>query len=101
VFDPVPSVHHAVAWLGDLSNSIIHRSAIVAHHTQASRRIEMIQQDYEFVIANYEGLNLIADEVNDGRFDLVIVDEANAYKTPRPSVGRRSSQSLRPTHTCG
>jgi len=23
------------AWLGDLSNSIIHRSAIVAHHTQA------------------------------------------------------------------
>jgi hypothetical protein len=28
------------------------------------------------------GLNLIADEINnDGRFDLVIVDEANAYKT--------------------
>jgi len=70
------------AWLGDLNNSIIHRSAIVAHHTQASRRIEMVQQDYEFVIANYDGLNLIADEiVNDGRFDLVIVDEANAYKT--------------------
>ena len=70
------------AWLADLSNSIIHRSAIVAHHSQASRRIEMIQQDYEFVITNYEGLNLIADEINaDGRFDLVIVDEANAYKT--------------------
>jgi len=70
------------AWLADLNNSIIHRSAIVAHHAQASRRIEMIQQDYEFVIANYDGLNLIASEiVNDGRFDLVIVDEANAYKT--------------------
>lgn len=70
------------AWLGDLNNSIIHRSAIIAHHAQASRRIEMVQQDYEFVIANYDGLNLIADEIiNDGRFDLVIVDEANAYKT--------------------
>ena len=70
------------AWLGDLNNSIIHRSAIIAHHAQASRRIEMVQQDYEFVIANYDGLNLIADEiVNDGRFDLIIVDEANAYKT--------------------
>lgn len=70
------------AWLGDLNNSIIHRSAIVAHHPQASRRIEMVQQDYQFVIANYDGLNLIADEINnDGRFDLVIVDEANAYKT--------------------
>ena len=70
------------AWLGDLSNSIIHRSAVVAHHSQASRRIEMVQDEYEFVIANYDGLNLIANEINaDGRFDLVIVDEANAYKT--------------------
>lgn len=70
------------AWLSDLNNSIIHRSAIVAHHPKASRRIEMIQQDYEFVICNYDGLNLIADEIrSDGRFDLIIVDEANAYKT--------------------
>jgi SNF2 family DNA or RNA helicase len=75
------SIMHS-AWLSDLNNSIIHRSAIVAHHSKSSRRIEMIQQDYEFVICNYDGLNLIADEViNDGRFDLVIVDEANAYKT--------------------
>lgn len=70
------------AWMGDLNSSIIHRSAVVAHHSQASRRIEMVQQSYEFVITNYDGLNLIANEViNDGRFDLIIVDEANAYKT--------------------
>lgn len=75
------SIMHS-AWLSDLNNSIIHRSAIVAHHAKASRRIEMIQQDYEFVICNYDGLNLIADEVkSNGKFDLVIVDEANAYKT--------------------
>ena len=75
------SIMHA-AWMSDLNNSIIHRSAIVAHHPQAARRIEMVQSDYEFVICNYDGLNLIADEINaDGRFDLVIVDEANAYKT--------------------
>ena len=76
------SIMHS-AWMGDINNSVIHRSAVIAHHAQASRRIEMIQRDYEIVITNYEGLNLIADEVrNDGRFDLVIVDEANAYKTP-------------------
>jgi SNF2 family DNA or RNA helicase len=70
------------AWMQDLNASIIHRSAVIAHHPQASRRIEMVQQNYEFVITNYEGLNLIADEVNaNGKFDLVIVDEANAYKT--------------------
>ena len=75
------SIMHS-AWMSDLNSSIIHRSAIIAHHPKASRRIEMIQQDYEFVICNYDGLNLIADEVKaDGRFDLVIVDEANAYKT--------------------
>jgi len=69
------------AWMQDLNNSIIHRSAIVAHHTQAARRLEMVRGGYEFVITNYEGLNLIADEINkDGTFDLVIVDEANAYK---------------------
>jgi hypothetical protein len=80
------------AWLGDLNNSIIHRSAVVAHHSQASRRIEMVQENYEFVIANYDGLNLIANEIiADGRFDLVIVDEANAYKT----VSTRRWKSLR------
>jgi len=74
------SIMHS-AWMQDLGNSIIHRSAIVAHHSQASRRIEMVQGDYEFVIMNYDGLNLTAQEIiADGRFDLVIVDEANAYK---------------------
>lgn len=76
---PISIMHSA--WMQDLQNSIIHRSAIIAHHSIATRRIEMVQGDYEFVITNYDGLNLIADEiVNDGRFDLIIADEANAYK---------------------
>jgi len=88
------------AWMNDLNSSIIHRSAIIAHHSQASRRIEMVQQDYEFVIANYDGLNLIADEViNDGRFDLVIVDEANAYKTVTTRRWKALKSILKPnTH---
>jgi len=90
------SIMHS-AWLGDLSNSIIHRSAVVAHHTQSSRRIEMVQEDYEFVIANYDGLNLIASEIiNDGRFDLVIADEANAYKTPTTNRWKSLKAVLKP-----
>ena len=86
------------AWLNDLNNSIIHRSAIVAHHYQASRRIEMVQQNYEFVIANYDGLNLIANEIiNDGRFDLVIVDEANAYKTMTTKRWKSLKSLITPT----
>jgi SNF2 family DNA or RNA helicase len=86
------------AWMADINNSIIHRSAIIAHHPKASRRIEMIQQDYEIVISNYEGLNLIAEEVrNDGRFDLVIVDEANAYKTVQTHRWKALSSIITPT----
>ena len=91
------SIMHS-AWMGDINNSIIHRSAVIAHHAQASRRIEMIQRDYEIVITNYEGLNLIANEVrNDGRFDLVIVDEANAYKTPTTRRWKSLNSILTPT----
>jgi SNF2 family DNA or RNA helicase len=90
------SIMHS-AWLNDLNNSVIHRSAIVAHHAQASRRIEMIQQDYEFVICNYDGLNLIAQEItNDGRFDLIIVDEANAYKTVTTKRWKTLKSIMRP-----
>ena len=58
VLCPVSIMHSA--WMGDLQSSIIHRSAIVAHHAQAMRRVEMVQGDYEFVIINYDGLDLIA-----------------------------------------
>ena len=90
------SIMHS-AWMGDITNSVIHRSAIVAHHSKASRRIEMVQGDYEFVITNYEGLNLIKEEVrNNGKFDLVIVDEANAYKNPQTDRWKALSYILRP-----
>ena len=91
------SIMHS-AWMSDLNSSIIHRSAIVAHHPKAARRIEMIQQDYEFVICNYDGLNLIAEEIkNDGRFDLIIVDEANAYKTVTTKRWKTLKSILQPT----
>ena len=69
------------AWMADLNSSIIHRSAVVCHHSKSERRRAMIGKNYEFVIANYDGLPLIADTLQaDGRFDLIIADEANAYK---------------------
>ena len=90
------SIMHS-AWMQDLGNSVIHRSAVVAHHAQAARRIELIQENYEFVIINYEGLSLIAEEVKaDGRFDLVIVDEANAYKNPQTKRWKALASIIKP-----
>jgi superfamily II DNA or RNA helicase len=93
------SIMHS-AWGQDISNSIIHRSYVVAHHSQAARRIEMVQKGYEFVIVNYEGLALIAPEIKaDGRFDLVIVDEANAYKNTQTQRWKALASILTPdTH---
>lgn len=92
---PLSIMHDA--WMSSISKSIIHRSAIAAHHVQASRRIEMVQGDYEFVVVNYDGLNLIAEEViNDGRFDLVIVDEANAYKNSSTKRWKSLNKILKP-----
>ena len=92
------SIMHS-AWMQDISNSVIHRTAVVAHHAQAMRRVEIVQQEYEFVISNYEGLDLIAKEIkNDGRFDLVIVDEANAYKNPSTRRWKALASILTP-HT--
>lgn len=74
------SIMHS-AWMADLGASIIHRTAAVCHHSKAERRREIVANGYEFIISNYDGLPLIADTVaRDGTFDLIIVDEANAYK---------------------
>ena len=90
------SIMHT-AWLGDINNSIIHRSAVVAHHSQASRRVELIQGDYEFVIINYDGVNLVADEIKrDGRFDLVIVDECTSYSNQQTKRWRALAKILTP-----
>ena len=92
---PLSIMHDA--WISSVGKSIIHRSVVAAHHAQASRRIEMVQGSYEFVVVNYDGLNLIADEVaNDGRFDLVIVDEANAYKNPSTKRWKSLNKVLKP-----
>lgn len=88
------------AWIQDISNSVIHRSAVVAHHSVAAKRIEIVQEGHEIVIINYEGLALIAKEIqNDGRFDLIIVDEANAYKNPQTTRWKVLNGLLKPnTH---
>ena len=92
---PLSIMHDA--WMNGVGKSIIHRSIVVAHHAQATRRIEMVQGSYEFVVVNYDGLNLIADEVvANGKFDLVIVDEANAYKNTATKRWKSLNKILKP-----
>lgn len=67
------------AWQKDLFTFAMHRSCSVAHGTSAQRR-KIINAGSEFVVINFDGLAVVADEIMNGGFDLIVVDEANAYK---------------------
>jgi len=53
----------------------------VAHGT-AKQRAKIIAAGSEFVAINFDGLAVVEDEIINGGFDLIVVDEANAYKNP-------------------
>ena len=68
------------AWQTDLFQFAVHRSVGIAYGSR-EKRIDIIKENYEYVIINYDGVNVVQDEIKAGGFDLVIIDEANAYKT--------------------
>lgn len=67
------------AWQADLFRTAMHRTCAVAHGTKRRR---VIEGEYQFVIINYDGVSAEREAIQNGGFDLIIVDEANAYKNP-------------------
>ena len=70
------------AWQQDLFKFAMHRSCSVAHGN-ASQRKKIIAAGSEFVIINFDGLAVVKDEIAAGGFDMIVVDEATAYKNPQ------------------
>lgn len=69
------------AWQQDLFKFAMHRSCSVAHGSSDARR-KIIKANSDFVIINFDGLAVVKDEIMAGGFDMIVVDEANAYKNP-------------------
>ena len=68
------------AWQNDLFKFAVHRTVDVAYGS-AEKRNKVANSTAEFVIINYDGLPAIAESaINSKMFDLVVIDEANAYK---------------------
>lgn len=67
------------AWQVDLFKFAIHRTVAIAHGT-ARKRKEIINAGAQFVIINFDGVGIVKDEIANGGFDLIVVDEASAYK---------------------
>lgn len=69
------------AWQSDLFKSAMHRTCGIAHGS-TSKRVKVIGGSYDFVIINFDGVGTVEREISAANFDLIIVDEANAYKNP-------------------
>jgi SNF2 family DNA or RNA helicase len=67
------------AWRNDLFSFAMHRTVDVAHGSKEKRK-KIINSGSEFVIINYDGVEIVKDEIVNGGFDLFIVDEATHYK---------------------
>lgn len=68
-----------IAWRADLFKFAMHRTVDIAYGT-ASKRRQIINGDAEFVIINYDGVEIVQDDIAKAGFDLIVIDEANAYK---------------------
>jgi SNF2 family DNA or RNA helicase len=84
------------AWQKDLFTFAMHRSCGVAHGAAAQRK-KVIASGVEFVIINFDGLSVVADEVAAGGFDLIVVDEANAYKNAQTNRWKILNRLLKAT----
>lgn len=67
------------AWRADLFSFAMHRTVDIAHGPR-KKRAEIINNGAEYVIINYDGVEIVRDEIANGGFDLIIIDEANHYK---------------------
>ena len=67
------------AWRTDLFSFAMHRTVDIAHGAKKKRQ-EIINSDTEFVIINYDGVEIVKDDIANGGFDLIVVDEATHYK---------------------
>jgi SNF2 family DNA or RNA helicase len=75
------SIMHS-AWQADLFKFALHRTVAVAYGS-AKKRKQIIEGNAEFVIVNFDGVNIVKEEIIAGGFDLIVVDEASAYKNSR------------------
>lgn len=82
------------AWQRDLFSVLPHRSVGIAHGNAKTRR-EVIEGKYEFVVINFDGLEIVIDEIKKANFDMIIVDEANGLKNTQTRRWKTFKQLLR------
>lgn len=67
------------AWKSDIFSVAMHRSVGIAYGSKERRR-KIIAQKPDFLIINYDGVEIVAEDIAAAGYDLFIVDEATHYK---------------------
>lgn len=67
------------AWRADLFRVAMHRTVDIAHGTKATRQ-QIIRNNAEFLIINFDGVKTVKDDLLRAKYDLIIIDEANCIK---------------------
>jgi SNF2 family DNA or RNA helicase len=84
------------AWRSDLFKTVMHRTVAIAQGTRTQRQA-VVKGDYEFVIINFDGVKVVTPELQEGGFDLIIVDEANAIKSVSTERWKAMASLVKPT----
>ena len=83
------------AWRADLFKFAMHRHVDIAYGSR-EKRIQIINSDAEFVIINYDGVEIVQEDIANGGFDLIVIDEANAYKNSQTTRWKTLNRILKP-----
>ena len=83
------------AWRADLFKFAMHRHVDIAYGSK-EKRLRVINSNAEFVIINYDGVEIVQEEIANGGFDLIVIDEANAYKNVQTTRWKTLNKILKP-----
>jgi SNF2 family DNA or RNA helicase len=86
----------STAWQADLFRVLMHRTVDVAYGDRR-KRAKIIQGNAEFVIINFDGVEVVQEELKTAGFGLVVIDEANAVKTATTKRWKAINSILSPS----
>jgi SNF2 family DNA or RNA helicase len=85
------------AWAADLFNFAMHSRVDIAHGAKKKRQ-NIIKGNAEYIIINYDGVEIVKEEIEAGGFDLIIADEATHYKNAQSKRWKVLASLIKP-HT--
>jgi len=83
------------AWRADLFKFAMHRTVAIAYGPK-DKREDIINNGAEYVIINYDGVEIVKDVIAKGGFDLIVADEATHYKNAQSKRWKVLNSLIKP-----